>query len=137
MHCRKFHHAHQRVTPDLKRLPALKEAATGKRVESRCAYLYWLSALVPRDGSTGYGAKSQYPPHLGVDAMMPLMFTAGLLHDSDLKSTVTILQHVVRRLWSETKCTEVQRTCCAPGGPGESHPLTCQRVEQTLALFPY
>jgi hypothetical protein len=45
MHCRKFHHAHQRVTPDLERLLALKEPATGKRVESRCAYLYWLSAL--------------------------------------------------------------------------------------------
>src|ERR1700740_310798 len=97
-----------------------------------CLFILVICAI-PRDGSVGCSAKSQYPPHLGVDEMMSLMFTAGPIHDSDLKSTVTILQHVLRRLWSETKCTEAPRTCWAPGGPGEQHTLTCQRVEQTLA----
>ena len=51
-------------------------------------YLRWSDTMEARDSLS----KSRYPPHLGGDEMMPLMFAAGLIHDFDLESIVTILQ---------------------------------------------
>jgi len=80
------------------------------------------------------------PPAAAHNGMMLLIFSAGLIWRFRIVSTVTILQHAVLSFVGTAdgvdRRQEPPREYSA-SGRRESQAVTCQRVEQTLALFPH
>jgi hypothetical protein len=139
MACRKFHQerpVHQRVTPvrqGLLRCTKQPQASVEEAdVPIYIGYLR-LSDAVELPASP---AKAGDLPHVGNDEMTPLMFAAGLIRDSDLEATVTILQQVFRRFWPGTRRNEARRTRRTQRGSGESRGAPAKDLGKRWRFFP-
>jgi hypothetical protein len=75
----------------------MHEAAFGKREGDRCVYIYWLFSIGRRHKESEFAAKNRDSAHPDDGEKAPPTFAAGPIGDSDLESTVTILQQDFRR----------------------------------------
>ena len=119
------------------RIAAMHEAATGEREGDRCTYICWLFSIVLRQKGSEFAAKSRDPERPADDENAPPTFAAGLIGDSDLESTVTILQQDFQGFWFRRHRMRLHGHIGCREGSERIMDGMCQRVGQTLALFPH
>jgi hypothetical protein len=110
-----------------------------RQTSERQMYLYLLG-IFDESGTTratNPQAKTRCPLLPDGDKRAPLTFAAGLVGTFDLESTVTILQQDFWGFRPGTGPNEAQGTHRPKVAPERITPDKCQRVGQTLALFPY